>query len=335
MKRVVYGMVMGLLVGCFACGNNVSEVTGMATEGQLIFRSGFEPETVVVPGTGSDDDIIGVDQSVGPPNDWVGDLEGYPQFGSFRIQYQGGTPEDRTARIVPDPTDPANHVLHYWLKNPRTPAGPDNFKGRIQANVYGNTDLTEVYQKRRLYLHPDMDLLRQYPEGFSWLTLEELWLAAGWINHPFPFRISLHLNKDAGVGMPLYFYVHGQMRDMERDRWKHPMLWESANRDFEVPIATWMTLETYYRQGDGQSGRFFLAVQPEGGPRQVIFDLTAWTYSPDATEPIPMTHWNPLKMYTSGKLVDYVRDAGGVLQLYYDDLEIWSSWPDGANPSGP
>jgi len=324
----------GPLAVCSGCRGNASEVTGMSDAGELIFRSGFEPESAVVP-RGSNDDILGVDRSVAAPNDWQSDLEGHPKFGSFSIQYQGGTPEDRFARIVPEPANPANHVLHYWLKNPRTPAGPNRFKGRIQANIYGNSSLTEVYQKRRLYLHPDMGLLQQYPDRFTWLTLEELWLAAGWINHPFPFRISLHLNKDEGAGRPLHFYVHGQMRDVEQDRWIHPMLWDQANREFEVPVARWMTLETYYRQGDGRHGRYFLAVQPDGGDREVVFDLTAWTYSPDATEPIPMTHWNPLKMYTSANLVDYVREAGGVLQLYYDDLEIWSSWPSGEAAHGP
>jgi len=298
----------------------------MSSEGRLIFRSGFEPESVVIP-AGGNDDIVGGDRSVAPPNDWEKDLEGYPKFGFFHIQYQGGEPEDRYARIIPDPTTPGNHVLHFWLKNPRTPAGPNQFKGRIQANIYNNTDLTEVCLKRRLYLHPDLELLRQYPDGFGWFTLEELWLAAGWIDHPFPFRITLNLRKDEGAGQPLHFDVHGQMRDKERDRWQ-PTIWHETNRDFEVPIARWMSLETYYRQGDDRSGRFFLAVQPEGGERRVIFDLTVWTYSPDATEPIPMTHWNPLKMYTSASLVDYVRNAGGVLQVYYDDLEIWERLPE-------
>lgn len=296
-------------------------------EARLIFQSGFEPDSEVIP-FGDNDNITGVDRSVPPPNDWKKDLAGHPKFGRFYIQYQGGEVEDRYARIIEDPTEAGNHVLHFWLKNARTPHGPDRFKGRIQTNLYDNTDLTEVYHSRRLYLHPDMAVLHDYPEAFTWLRLEELWLPAGWIDHPFPFRISITLRKDEGEGMPLYFGVHGQRYDYEARRWQ-PTIWRESNPDFEAPVGRWMTLETYYRQGDEENGRFFFAVNPEGGTRQVVFDVTGWTYSPEATAPVPMTHWNPLKLYTSDTLVDYVREAGGVLQVYYDDWEVW----DGAPPN--
>ncbi len=322
MRRAIinFKKVFLVLAGCLGWGCGASEVERGSEEGRLIFHSGFEPESTVVPRNG-DDDLTGADQSVAPPNDWVEHLEGYPGFGEFYIQYQGGEVNDRYARIIPDPTASGNHVLHYWLKNPRTPHGQDQFKGRIQANVYDNTDLTEVYHKRRLYLHPDLELLREYPDGFTWFRLEELWLAAGWVDHPYPFRIALSLRKDEGDGKPLYFGVHAQKRDEEAGRWQ-PTVWSESNRDFEVPAGQWMTLETYYRQGDDESGRFFFAVRPEGGERQVVFDVTDWTYSPEATEPVPMTHWNPLKLYTSETLVNYVRESGGVVQVYYDDWEV-------------
>ena len=88
----------------------------MPTSDGLIFRSGFEPESVVVP-LGRNSDITGCDRSVAPPNDWEKHLDANPKIGRFYVQYQGGTPEDRYARIIPDPTSPGNHVLHFWLKN--------------------------------------------------------------------------------------------------------------------------------------------------------------------------------------------------------------------------
>lgn len=313
-----------LLLGFACAGGFIADATGVG-EGRPIFRSGFEPDSTLIPrGSGVNDDIRGVDHSVAPPNDWVNDLEGYPKVGFFNIQYQGGEVEDRFARIIPDPTREDNHVLHFWMKNPRTPSGSSatGYKGRIQANVYNNTDLTEVYQKRRLYLHPDMELLREYPERFIWLTIEELWLAAGWIGHPYPFRIKVDLSKEQGAGKPLRFSVHAQRHD---ERWI--TIWNETDRDFEVPIAQWITLETYYRQGDDQNGRFYFAVTPEGGERKVIFDVAGWTYSPVASTPTPMTDWNPMKMYTSDTLVNHVRESGGVLQLYFDDWEVWDGPP--------
>ena len=314
-----------LLLSAFAPSVGVPADAAGLGEGRPVFRSGFEPDSTLIPrGSGVNDDIRGVDHSVPPPNDWANDLEGYPKVGFFNIQYQGGEFEDRYARIIPDPTRDDNHVLHFWMKNPRIPSSssPTGYKGRIQANVYNNSDLTEVYQRRRLYLHSDMQLLREYPGRFTWLTIEELWLAAGWIGHPYPFRIKVDLSKDTGAGEALHFSVHAQMHDE-----RYINIWNQTNRDFEVPIEQWMTLETYYRQGDDQSGRFFFAVTPEGGERKVIFDVAGWTYSPVASTPTPMTDWNPMKMYTSDTLVNYVRESGGVMQLYFDDWEVWDGPP--------
>ena len=42
-----------------------------------------------------------------------------------------------------------------------------------------------------------------------------------------------------------------------------------------------------------------------------------------------MTHWNPLKLYTSAGTVELIRNKGGVAQIYWDDLEIWDGWPTG------
>ena len=57
-----------------------------------------------------------------------------------------------------------------------------------------------------------------------------------------------------------------------------------------------------------------------------VFDITNWTYHPDSPEVVPMTSWQPLKIYTSSKIVDFIRKNGGVTQLYFDDLEIYDNW---------
>ncbi|MCE1200103.1 MAG: hypothetical protein LWW85_14130, partial [Marinilabiliales bacterium] len=100
--------------------------------GTLIFQSGFEPTSSVV-SKGGDADIIGIDHSLPDHNDWVMDLDENPEIGSFSLQYQGGDSTQRYARIVPEPGNPGNHVLKFWLDKPNV----EGSKGRIQANLYG------------------------------------------------------------------------------------------------------------------------------------------------------------------------------------------------------
>jgi hypothetical protein len=81
---------------------------GMAG-GELIFQSGFEPESRIITwGQGivtlhTDADIIGVDHSLSGRNDWVKDLDHHPDIGDFMRHYQGGDASMRFAMIIPDP----------------------------------------------------------------------------------------------------------------------------------------------------------------------------------------------------------------------------------------
>jgi hypothetical protein len=96
-----------------------------------------------------------------------------------------------------------------------------------------------------------------------------------------------------------------------------------------VAIGEWLNVEVGYKQGDEDSGRFYLAVgRASDESMTTLFDVTNWTYHPQAPEPIPLTRWNPLKLYTSGEVIDHIRASGGVAQIYWDDLELWNRWPE-------
>ena len=60
-----------------------------------------------------------------------------------------------------------------------------------------------------------------------------------------------------------------------------------------------------------------------------LVDVTGWTYSPRAPEPVGLAAWNPQKIYSSHNIVDFVRDEGGVLRVYFDDFAFSDRWPDG------
>ena len=199
-------------------------------------------------------------------------------------------------------------------------------KGRIQLALR-NLAMTEAFQRYRIYLHPDLDLYRSYPDDNAWFTINEMWFGASWEGHPYPFRITLGIHKESGVGQPLRLVATGEMGGPLQDSvWRG--VWQSVGRSFEVPTAEWIDIEIGYRQGDRSSGRFYVAVgrRPGAAPTTLI-DVHDWTYSPASREPVPMTHWQPLKFYTSDRIISHVTGRGGTAQLFFDDLEIRNRWP--------
>ncbi len=288
---------------------------------KIIFRSGFEADVTATPAN-DPKDLVGKDRSVPPPNDWVKDLEAHPCIGRFLIQYSGGEPSQRIARIIPDPTNPKNRVLNFWLKHANEPLPNGGAKGRIQADIYDNKNLRELRQRCRMYLHSDFAILRKHPERLTWLTIAEFWNEPGWgRNVQYPFRISVNIVKEAGAGQNLHFGIHGQVG--EKGKWKS--IWEEHNPRFTAPVGEWLTVTYDFIEGNRQTGRFGMTVERGKGEKHVIFDIRNWTHHPNDPKPDGLTAWNPLKLYTSSKTIDHVRSNGGVLQISWDDFELFTN----------
>jgi hypothetical protein len=247
---------------------------------------------------------------------------------SLGIMYEGGKESDRRARIVADPEDAKNHVLHYWLKNATVPVQvKGRYKGRIQLN-FGDLNKFTLFQRYRLYLHPDLNLYRQYPGHNVWFGLATFWMGAPWTGDEYPFKISLNIAKPAGVNSALYFVAGGGIfagGEVRQGKWKD--VWAEVGKNFEVPVAEWIDIEIGYRAGDDNSGRFYLGAKKAGDAEiTTVLDVTDWTYHPDAPNPVPVTILQPLKLYSSGRIIDFIRSKGGVAQLYWDDLEVYEKW---------
>lgn len=245
--------------------------------------------------------------------------------GAIPLQYEGGTVMDRHAQVIADPANGLNNVLQFWLKEARVPGQTEGrYKGRIQLNLTKlNADL--VYQRFRMYLHPDLGLYRAYPQSNSWFTVNELWAGAPWSGDAHPFRITLDIVKESGSGSPLRFAATGSVYaggDPAAGIWQPT--WRSVNRKFAVPVGEWLDMEIGYQQGNAQSGKFYLSVKrATDAAKTVVLNVKNWTYHPQAPRPVPLTHWQPLKLYTSSTIIDYIRERGGVAQIYWDDLKIW------------
>jgi len=291
-------------------------------DAELIFQSGFEQGSKVV-SRGNDADIVGVDHSLSEENDWVEDLDNHPEVGNFSLQYQGGDSSQRFAKIIPEPGNTDNHVLHFWLNGPNV----GGEKGRIQANIYGSEGWKEFYQSERVFLHDDFTAVRTFPDEIHWLTIAEFWNNITWSQSvPNGFRITLGIGKPVKKESDLYFILDGQDCQLFEDgSQKYTTLWSEINKEIKVPIGKWFTLEYYYKEGDAENGRFYLAIQPEGGEKQVVFDVARFTHNSADSTPDGVSDFNPLKLYTSKKLIDYMRNNEKTLQIYWDDFKLWKN----------
>ncbi|MEO6566649.1 MAG: hypothetical protein ABIO63_11530 [Casimicrobiaceae bacterium] len=242
---------------------------------------------------------------------------------SLSIQLAGGDGSERRARLVADPNDPGNELLHFWLRSANVrDANNQPYKGRVQFNSYSTeaVGVREVKFSARMFITSDINLLRNMRNSFSWMTISEWWNNASWTGEKFPFRITVNIAKPSAVaGSPLNFSVVAQSQDAGSGAWNNA-LWRATNTQVQVPVGQWVTIEYFFREGTSSNGRFYMAMVPDGGTRKVLFDVTGWTRHPDDPAPDGIKHINPMKLYTSKVLIDNVRNAGGVLQMYWDDI---------------
>lgn len=261
--------------------------------------------------------------------------------GTLSIQYQGGTPSQRRAQMVADPAGGSNHVLGFFLQQANVEnSGAEPDKGRVQLNAY-DADVVRAKEVRfstRMYLPADVGLLRSMTRTFDWLTVSEWWNDAGWAGQAYPFRVSVNIVKPTSRrGTQIYFQARAASLNLETNFWS-TIHWQVTNRSVPVPVGRWVTLEYSYLEGNASTGRFYLAMTPDGGARTVLFDIRGWTYHPSNPAPDGVTHINPLKLYTSKTIIDYVRNAGGVLSVFWDDPAFRlcaERGPESSSPCAP
>jgi hypothetical protein len=317
-KILILSALMLISAGCKQ--NTIPKITSVDPDRELIFQSGFEGATRIIP-RNSDDDIVGADPSPADRSDWVSDLDNHPAVGNFNIQYQGGDTTQRFARIIPEPGNPKNKVLHFWLDGPNV----DNSKGRIQANLYGNQGMKGFSQSVRMFLPDDFNTVRTYPKSIHWLTIAEFWNNITWSQQvPHRFRITLGIGKPTAQESDLYFILDAQDCELFQDNsQKYTTIWAETNKSVKVPIGQWFTMKYYYKEGDNTTGQFYMTVTPEGGKEQVVFDVHKITHNTQDPNPDGVTDFNPIKLYTSKELIAFMKSKGKTLQIYWDDFKLW------------
>jgi len=169
----------------------------------------------------------------------------------------------------------------------------------------------------RVFLNPDFRRLESFPNKIDWLTLAEYWNNEWWEpTEPYGFRVTVGIGKPDAATQALNLFVEAEDKGQVR-------IWRADDRSATVPIGQWFTLDTYFREGDATTGRFAMAITPDGGARRVIYDVRNFTHNTTDPAPNGLTGYNPLKLYTSKPVVDHVRSGGGALQIDWDNLKIW------------
>jgi hypothetical protein len=282
---------------------------------ELIFQSGFEGTTRVVPIEGPADDLIGSDPRL-EKSDWEA-LQSTGGIKSVWLNYTGGDETKRRVKIIPEPGNPANHVLQFWL-NDSWSASENQVKARVQLEFHGIQEgLKEFHQSARVFLTEDFNALKSYPKAIHWCTISEFWNNEWWTKgEQHGFRITLGIGKSRGAGNELHFILNAEDQGMVE-------VWNADNPEVKVPVGKWFTMEYYFKEGDKTTGRFRMTITPEGEPEQVVFDVHDFTHMTKDAAPDGITGYNPFKLYTSKEIVAHVKAQGKTLQIYWDDLKLW------------
>lgn len=292
---------------------------------ELIFHSGFQPGTQMVdPIPSHKADLEGIDYSLQEKNDWDA-FDDHPNIGYFNFQLKDGNVNDRKVELISDPTayniiGKRNTVLHYWLKNARE---NNNRKGRVEANIAHAKGLNNFYASQRLFLHKDFDILKSYEHKITWLTIQEFWNNPNWDDSEYPFRVTLSINKkSSGTVDELYFNIKAQTYNpLEK---VFDTIWTDTNASIPVPVEKWFKLSTHFIEGNENTGRVVVKIMDEKQYEQTLFDVTNWTTHPENPEVYDgVPHFSSMKLYTKDSIIDHVRNNGGVLQMYWDDFELW------------
>lgn len=284
---------------------------------ELIFQTGFDGTTIGDENAHDKAQFSGNDTHLDSISDWK--IFGiHPNIGQAEINYEEGDASQRLASIVEDPDSAGNSVMKFQIWEPHIEEGSTK-KGRVNTLVRGNNCLKEIYQKVKLYLHPDLEHLTDWDQKITWLTLFEFWNNSGLHKEKRQFRITVALNKEEGSGNPLQFNVKGDR--LKTSKWE--ATWQEPNASFEIPFGSWFEVELYVLEGDQNNGRFYMAVKPEGEAKQILFDVTNYTHHPKEKCPDGFTDFNPHKLYTSQELIEYMTLSNKNLAIYWDDWELY------------
>lgn len=303
---------------------------------RLLFKSGFEADTAIVPLGWRPDSVLPEDQDrtdrtsdrqqPGPRRcthrisgldaasgyDWDKDL---PCARSHFVYLIGDHQPDAyvTSDIVTveghdgDPT----RALHMSVKADYEPGksttrnewsmfydeGEHRYEeGYVKYWMKLEDDFVERFPKER----PNWRMMMEWKEPDSGTTT-----AKGGTNN---YRINIHILMQDG--RPLWEIIGQEVQPVRITEWRE------VNDDHEVPVGRWFQVEAYMKK-HATDGRVWFAVDDE-----TICDYHGRTEHKD--NPLPLKFWSIFKLYHGTKWI-----AHEPTHQWIDDVELWSGMPDG------
>lgn len=237
------------------------------------------------------------------------------------IQYHEGEIKQRKASIVDYPNSSNQKALLFKLTG--KDGSQNKRKGRrIQLNTYNLTSVKEIVIKSEFILSEDFNLLKSYENGIEWLTIFEIWNNAGWTGEKHPFRINLNIYKEkAKESTELYFKAEAQTLNITSRKW-NTTIWKDINTNYIIPVNQKVNLEIKITQGNQDSGKFIVNITDNNVLNYNLFTIYNYTHHPDDLSPDGFKDINPIKLYTSSNITDYVDAKGGSLKIYWKSLDM-------------
>lgn len=252
------------------------------------------------------------------PSNWS--LKNHDSISSLGFNNVGGL-DYAFQKFVLDPTETGRTVLYAQTLND-DPAVSGTTRAQMSIGFKTTLDLSVYHTSHRMYLHPDMQELAQYSEKITWLTLFEIWTFRNeaWDGDiAGSARWTFSLNKDVGIGKPLYWTIESEY--MQPANIKFHDIWPKVkNTQVDIPFGKWFTLDYYLKRGQGSEGHIVIAITVDGEQKIELFNIKNHTIYPDHPELI-LKAWQPFKLYTSDTILDWLSARGKKLAAYYNDFK--------------
>jgi len=130
----------------------------------------------------------------------------------------------------------------------------------------------------------------------------------------------IHVGIEKPKGSALYYWVvrAEQVRPWRRAEWKH------LSNEHPVRFGEWMLVEAYFKKHRSK-GRVFLAVDGEAILDTLYHRPKGFSGRTEhRTNPQPLKSWAVMKNYH-----DMRWNESGAVSQWYDNFELWSSFPPG------
>lgn len=257
------------------------------------------------------------------------EISGYSSGGQFgtgmSLNINTGSTSEIWAAITNSTTLDTENVLEVGIAQPHATEGNQ----RVQFGV-SMTSAQVLKFRYKLWLHPDVALLKTYNGTYDWFAISSVFSDNTW-SSTYPFVMSVDIAKQsATVPSDLKWRVRGRTYTYPGYS-PNSDLWEYFSTE-SVETGKWLLVEHEIIDGNSSGGRYKIFVTPYGGTRTQVIDITNWTRHPSKPSGVGPTAFTPVKWYTGTSQIEHVRNLGGKLIAQFDDLQFLAastdiSWP--------